>query len=99
MGKDGHHKKQELFQACQKERVGPYPLRIALPRLGSMSLLYRAQNRPEVELNLKWFRVQRKKERGNALYIQPQAKASLQASDKACFPLMEEVEKFLDSNQ
>ena len=76
-----------------------YPLNIALPQLRSMSLLYRAQNRPEVEPNLKWFRAQRKKDRGNTLYIQPQAKTSLQASDDGCFLLMEEVKKFLDSDQ
>jgi len=40
-----------------------------------------------------------KKERGSAVYIPPQAKTSLQASDDAQFPLMEKVKDFLDSDQ
>ena len=42
---------------------------------------------------------QRTKERGSAVYIPPQAKASFQAADDARFPLMEKVKEFLNSEQ
>ncbi|KAF9354565.1 hypothetical protein BGX34_010920, partial [Mortierella sp. NVP85] len=96
---NGDFKKQALLQACRKEGVSRHPLTIALPRPVYSSLLYHAQNRPEVENGLNWLREQRRKGRGNTLYIQPQAKASLQTSDIECFPLMEKVKKFLDSDQ
>ena len=74
-------------------------LKFALPSLASPSLLDRVQNKPDVEGTLRQLKKQRLKERGNAVYIQPQAKAGLQASDDQRFPLMGRVQEFLDSNQ
>ncbi|KAG0199062.1 WD_REPEATS_REGION domain-containing protein [Mortierella sp. GBA43] len=71
----------------------------ALPVLGSPSLLDRVQNKPDVEGNLRQLRKQRLKERGIQVFIQPQAKSSLQASDDARFQLMEKVRTFLRSDQ
>jgi len=84
---------------CQEADPGFYPLKIALPALGSPSLLDRVQNRLDVEGNLRQLRRQRFKERGNAVYIPPQAKASLQASEVLRFPLMETVKDFIASDQ
>ena len=70
-----------------------------LPSLASPSLLDRVQNKPDVEGTLRQLRKQRLKEQWNAVYIQPQAKSGLQASDDQRFALMEKVEEFLDCNQ
>jgi len=53
----------------------------------------------DVEGNLRVLRRQQFKERGNSVYIPPQAKASLQAPDVSRFPLMETVKDFLISDQ
>ncbi|KAF9958452.1 hypothetical protein BGZ65_001441, partial [Modicella reniformis] len=90
---------QARIQACREKDVTSYPLKVALPALGSPSLLDRVQNKPDVETNLRQLRKQRLKERGDAVYIQPQAKASLQAPDNARFSLKEKVMEFLSSNQ
>jgi hypothetical protein len=74
-------------------------LKVTLPSLASPSLLDRVQYKPDVEGTLRQLRKQRLKERGNAVYIQPQAKAGLQASDDQRFPLIEKVGEFLNSNQ
>jgi len=70
-----------------------------LPQLASPSLLDRVQNKPDVEGALRQLRKQRLRERGNTVYIQPQAKAGLKASDNDRFPLKEKVQAFLDSSQ
>jgi len=92
-------RKQSPLQACREKSPGPYPLKVAMPSLASPSLLDRAQNKPDVEGNIRLLKKQRLKERGNAVYIPPQAKAGLQAPDEARFPLMEKVKEFLDSDQ
>ena len=99
--------KKSIYQECYKEGPIPYPLKVALPAvftngqddIGSLSLLDRAQNRPNVESNIRALRRQRLKERGNNVYIPPLAKSSLQATDDTRFPLMDKVEKFLGSDQ
>ncbi|KAF9982350.1 hypothetical protein BGZ65_002957, partial [Modicella reniformis] len=90
--------KQTLFGVCRKDGSTPHPLIVPAPALPSPSLLDGVQNRPDVEANLRQLRKQRLSERGNAVYIPPQAKASLQASNDARFPLMEKVKEFLDSD-
>ncbi|KAF9920799.1 hypothetical protein BGZ65_010918, partial [Modicella reniformis] len=92
-------KDQDLTQESVEKDSISYPLKVALPTLGSPSLLDRVQNKPDVEGNMRQLRKQRIKERGDAVYIQPQAKAGLQASDETRFPLMEKVKEFLNSNQ
>jgi len=63
------------------------------------SLIDRVQNRPDVEGHLRQLRKQHLTEQGNAVYIPPQAKAGLQASDESRFQLMDKVKEFLDSEQ
>jgi len=87
------------IQACRQKDHSLYPLRIALSMMASPSLIDRAQNRPDVEGRLHQLRKQHLTEQGNAVYIPPQAKAGLQASDESRFQLMDKVKEFLDSKQ
>ncbi|KAG0006776.1 hypothetical protein BGZ65_003913 [Modicella reniformis] len=96
---DQDTKKQAFYNACRVEGSSTHPLKATLPALGSSSLLDRVQNRPDVESALRLLKKQRLKERGNAVYIRPQAKANLQATDDTAFPLMEKVQEFLDNKQ
>ncbi|KAF9981591.1 hypothetical protein BGZ65_003786, partial [Modicella reniformis] len=96
---DGDDKKQSLYHTCREEGHGSYPLKVAVPELPSPSLLDRVQNKPDVQSNLRQFRNRRLKERGNTVYIPPQAKPSLQAPDDALFPLMDKVNDFLGCDQ
>jgi len=95
----GDEKKQDLHRMCRDKGHVSYPFKTSLPELATLSLLDRVQNRPDVEGSLRILRKQRTKERGNAVYIPPQAKTNRQASDDAQFPLMGKVEEFLSSNQ
>ena len=74
-------------------------MKIVLPTIGTPSLLDRVQERLDVEGNLRQLRKQRLKERGNVVYIPPQAKASLLAPDEARFSLMEKVMESLVDNR
>jgi len=96
---NGDTEKQTLYRSCQDAGVEFYPLKVNLIALGYSSLLDRVQNRMDVEGNLRVLRRQRFKERGNAVYIPLQAKASLQAPDVSRFPLMETVKDFLVCDQ
>jgi len=91
--------KRVLYQACRENGPIAYPLKVTLPEQASPSLLDRVQNRPNVEGQLRILRRQRTKERANSVYIQPQAKASLQAADDTRFPLMDKIKDFLRSDQ
>lgn len=91
--------KQAFYRTCRENGPMTYPFKVDPPGFSLTSLLDRAQNRPDVESNLRLLRRQRTKERSNAIYIPPQAKSSLQASDDTRFPLMEKVKEFLDSKQ
>ncbi|KAG0202848.1 hypothetical protein BGX31_003509, partial [Mortierella sp. GBA43] len=92
-------RKRELYRECRANGPIAYPLKVTLPELASPSLLDRVQNRPDVEGNIRVLRKQRTKERGNAVYIPPQAKPNIQASDDEQFPLMERMVEFLESDQ
>ncbi|KAG0221634.1 hypothetical protein BGX31_009669 [Mortierella sp. GBA43] len=96
---NGDTLKQQFYQECRKNGPSAHPLKVAAQALGSPSLLDRVQERPDVEGHLRQLRRNRQKDHGNAVYIPPQAKPGLQASDETLFPLMEKVEQFLDSNQ
>ncbi|KAF9363095.1 hypothetical protein BGX34_004888, partial [Mortierella sp. NVP85] len=90
---------QDLYRKSQENGHVAYPLKIAQHELASPSLLDRVQNRPDVEAQLRVLRNHRTKERGNAVYIQTQAKSSLEDDDDKRFILMDEIKKFLGSNQ
>ncbi|KAF9353956.1 hypothetical protein BGX34_011286 [Mortierella sp. NVP85] len=90
---------QAYIQACRQRDHTLYPLRVASSVMASPSLLDRAQNRPDVESHLRQIRKQRRMEQGDAVYIPPQAKAGMQASDEYRFQLMEKVKEFLNSEQ
>jgi len=88
-----------MYRSCREKGPVSYPLKVSQTELPSPSLLDRVQNRLDVEGSVRLLRKQRTKERGIAVYIPPQAKAGLQASDGIRFPLMERVTEFLDSDQ
>ncbi|KAK3807275.1 MAG: hypothetical protein J3Q66DRAFT_418320 [Benniella sp.] len=91
--------KRVLYQTCWKSGPVAYPLKVTLPELASPTLLDRVQNRPDIEGHLRVLRKQRTKQRGNAVYIPPQAKSSLQVANDIRFPLMDKVKEFLESDQ
>jgi len=95
----GDATKQALYRHFREKGPTDHPLRTILPAIASPSLLDRVQNKSDVEMNLRQLRKQRLNYRGNAVYIQPQAKASLQAPDDTRFPLVDKVKEFLDSHQ
>ncbi len=98
--KTGDAEKQELYKKCQEEVHSQYPLNVVLPLSASSSLLDRVQNKPDVEVDLRKLRRQRLQERGDtAVYISPQAKPSLKASDKTLFDLKTKVNEFLNGTQ
>ncbi|KAF9345969.1 hypothetical protein BGX26_002555, partial [Mortierella sp. AD094] len=95
---NGDETKRILYQDCQKENRSFHLLQVALPTIAFPSLLDLVQNKPDVEAGLRRLRKQRLKERGEAVYIPPQAKANLQASDDKLFDLTEQVKGFLSSD-
>ncbi|KAG0228904.1 hypothetical protein BGX31_006419 [Mortierella sp. GBA43] len=96
---DGDTKKQDMCRVCRENGPISYPLKTTESKLASPSLLDRAQNRPDVEGSLRFLRKQRTGDRDNIVYIPPQAKNGLQASDDDQFPLMEKVNEFLESER
>ncbi|KAG0312666.1 hypothetical protein BGZ97_010972 [Linnemannia gamsii] len=91
--------KQTLFRAVLADPPNPYPLKVRLPAPMSSPLLGRAQAISDLDYKLYRLRVQRLKERENALYIPLNAKPTLQSSDNTLFPLMEKAQEFLLSDQ
>jgi len=86
------------IQACRQKDHSLYHLRIASV-MASPSLMDRAQDRPDVEGHIRQIRKQHLMKQGNAVYIPPQVKAGLQASDESRFQLLEKVKEFLDSEE
>ncbi|KAF9343436.1 hypothetical protein BGX34_006768, partial [Mortierella sp. NVP85] len=87
------------IQKCRQKDHTMYPLKVTSSMTVSPSLIDRAQNRPDVEGRLRQLRRQHLMEQGNDVYIPPQAKAGLQASDESRFQLMDKVKEFLNSDQ
>ncbi|KAG0295633.1 hypothetical protein BGZ98_001319 [Dissophora globulifera] len=96
---DGDIRKQGLYQACLEKPRYQYPLAVVVPQLASPSLLDRVQNKPDIESDLRRLKERRLNETGDAVYIPPQAKPSLQAPDDALFSLMDKVQDFLRGDQ
>ncbi|CAO3567870.1 unnamed protein product [Mortierella alpina] len=87
-----------LLLAAMKDGP-PYPLRSHLPIPLSSPLLAVVQEIPYVEYDLDELRSQRLEDYNQTVYIPPQAKANLQASDsKDTEPLMKKVNEFLESD-
>ncbi|CAO3565256.1 unnamed protein product [Mortierella alpina] len=76
----------------------PYPLRSRLPSPVASPLLAIVQEVPYVEYDLDKLRSRRLDEYKQTVYIPPQAKATLQASDEEAVSLMQRVEDFLKSD-
>ncbi|KAF9573679.1 hypothetical protein EC968_008195 [Mortierella alpina] len=91
--------KQEISKAEAVKFAKPYLLKSCLPVPMISSLLARVQEIPFVEGDLDRLRRQRLRNHDQKVYIPPQAKASLQASDKETKPLMDLVKEFLGSDR
>ncbi|CAO3572658.1 unnamed protein product [Mortierella alpina] len=76
-----------------------YPLRSRLPVPVASPLLARVQKIPPVERELNQLRAKRLRNRNPKVYIPPQAKASLRASNKDSRPLVDLIMEFLDSDR
>ncbi|KAG0210252.1 hypothetical protein BGX31_001951 [Mortierella sp. GBA43] len=96
---EGLLKELESGVDVKNQEIYPLKLSLSLPELGSPSLLDRVQNRQDVEFGLRMLRKQRTMDRGVAVYVPPQAKNGIQASDETRFPLMERVQEFLGSER
>ncbi|KAF9272117.1 hypothetical protein BGZ68_002704, partial [Mortierella alpina] len=90
---------QEIDKAEAAKFTNLYPLRSRLPVPEVCALFARVQKiPPPVERDLDQLRIQRLRNHDQKVYIPPQAKASLQASDRETKPLMDLVKEFLDSD-
>ncbi|KAF9932380.1 hypothetical protein BGZ67_004765, partial [Mortierella alpina] len=91
-----------LLQVLKKDDAAivthSYPLRSHLPIPATSPLLTLVQKIPYVEDSLNNLRLLRLQEYTQTVYIPPQAKTSLQASNKDTLPLMEKIKDFLDSD-
>ncbi|KAK3823469.1 MAG: WD40-repeat-containing domain protein [Benniella sp.] len=96
---NGDAAKRVQYQSCREEGPGSHPLRFDTPPLETSLLLDRVQNKPDVESSLRQLKKRMINERGNVVYISPQAKANLQAPDESRFPLMDKVNEFLSGDQ
>ncbi|KAG0276976.1 hypothetical protein BGZ95_006730 [Linnemannia exigua] len=95
LGTKGDTSKQTLYRNVMDGPLSPYPLQTHSPAPPSSPLLTRVQGVSDVEYDLHRLRMLRLKEGENALYIPPQAKPTLQATDDTLFPLMEKTLEFL----
>ncbi|KAG0199108.1 hypothetical protein BGX33_011877, partial [Mortierella sp. NVP41] len=77
----------------------PYPLRTRLPLPTTSPLLAKVFKISSMEYELHRVMLQRLEEHHQAVYIPPQAKASLQAKDEDSSSLMERIKTFLGSEQ
>lgn len=100
----GDEATQALYQSYQAKAPTRYPFEVAPLGLASSSLLDRAQNKPDVESNIRLLKKQRSAlrkqlsdERGNTTYIQPLANEIAQTSGESRLPLIEKARKFLES--
>ncbi|KAG0315680.1 hypothetical protein BGZ99_007323 [Dissophora globulifera] len=99
LGTHGDIKKRNLYQAFLKKPQSHYSVAVTLPLAASPSLLDRVQNKPDIEADLRQLKEQRLSEMGDAVYIPPQAKPNLQASDDTLFPLMDKIKEFCSSDK
>ncbi|KAF9912570.1 hypothetical protein EC991_009995 [Linnemannia zychae] len=87
--------KEILYRNVISNPVNPYPTAAPMCAPLVSPLLAQALVVPHVEHDLHRLRVQRLNERENALYVPPQAKPTLQATNETLFPLMERVQQFI----
>lgn len=99
LNNEGDAVKQALYREVLDTPVKPYPLQVRLPTPMLSVLLARVQAVPDVEYDLHRLKVQRLREQESTLYIPPQAKPTLQASDDALFPLMEKALEFITGSR
>ncbi|KAF9129678.1 hypothetical protein BGW39_003904 [Mortierella sp. 14UC] len=96
--KKGNIAKQTVYRNVLEGPINPYPLQThPFPTPASSMLLARVQAVLDVEYDIHRMRTQRLREQENTLYIPPQAKLTLQASNDTLFPLMKHAQDFLSN--
>ncbi|KAI1298869.1 hypothetical protein EDD11_006740 [Mortierella claussenii] len=95
----GDATKRALYQACRQRGPSSHPWKVVLPPLTMSPLLDLVQKKAEIGPELRRFQRLRLQDRGKAVYIPPQAKASRQARDDNLFDLTDNVKDFLRSDQ
>ncbi|KAK3821635.1 MAG: WD40-repeat-containing domain protein [Benniella sp.] len=91
--------KQVLYQTWKQRGPTEYPSKVALPEPVSPSLIDQVQNKLDIEGRLRLLRRHRIKERGDIIFIPPQARSNLEATDGTQFSLMDKAKEFLDSDR
>ncbi|KAF9976037.1 hypothetical protein BGZ75_000348, partial [Mortierella antarctica] len=92
---DGSWQKRAMFLACLESGPSQHPLMAAMSPPASSALLDRVQGIVDVEADLKRLRLECEKRRVPAVYIQPKAKDSIQASNEVLFDLEKKAHDFL----
>ncbi|KAG0207344.1 WD repeat-containing protein 26, partial [Mortierella sp. GBA30] len=90
---------QDIDRAEVYKLAKPCLLRSRLPLPVNSPLLVQIQKIPYIKREIYRLMEERVDDYKQSVYIQPQAKASIQASDKDTIPLMDKVKMFLDSDQ
>ncbi|KAG0258590.1 hypothetical protein BGZ95_004925, partial [Linnemannia exigua] len=102
LGLDGDADKKAFYKVCMGDHLRPLLSEDPFATVASSKLLSQAQGIPKVDDQLLKLQKQRLKGGGDALYIPPQARASLKSSDGTkppLFSLMDKIETFLSSDQ
>ncbi|KAF9430483.1 hypothetical protein BGZ76_000820, partial [Entomortierella beljakovae] len=100
LGTKGSEYKQTIYRetVTQVNTVSYNPFKpISLAPPTSSYLLDRVQNKPDVEVDLRRLGRQRIKERGEHVYIEPNARASLQSREEDQFLLKDRIRDFIFS--
>ncbi|KAF9995672.1 hypothetical protein BGZ79_010613 [Entomortierella chlamydospora] len=97
----GDEEIKRLYRSCAERNTTAYPLKVSIPDFPDNSLLDKVQKKLNVEVDIRRLRDRRFNDRRfndsekKDVYVQPRAKADLQASDSDGFPLHVKYEEFL----
>ncbi len=95
----GNAAQQTFYEDCLNAPLNPFPLYEARPQSISLSLLDKVQNKQSLEPVLRQLKAQCLERWQNTLYVPPQGKASLAASDTETFDLADKAEAFFNSDK
>ncbi|KAG0313903.1 hypothetical protein BGZ97_009782 [Linnemannia gamsii] len=95
----GNGSRRNLYLHCLGSPLDFSPIKVRISIPATSKLLAHVLDIPDLEYDILRLKQQRLAERRKGVYIPPQAKPSLKATDDTLFPLMEKVEEFLDSHR
>lgn len=91
--------KLELYLNSMEAPLSPHPIKAHLSIPISSTLLSRVLAIPDVEYDIHRLRQKRIDGHHKGVYIPPQAKPNLQATDNTLFPLMQKAQEFLSDQR